>query len=719
MMHSRTGKEPRRYFSPAALLRPGWLAAASLGLLILLSSCSAQHSSPARGKQLETAQLAQQAGSPFAIATPAQLSGLLPPKSRQSSYVPSDLVQQGEAFNSTLPHNRVTAGSAGAQFSPDWDGGGDGVTGLSYAVYDFRIPGFDLNPSLQYAWITEPPDYDDAYFGLANWKKDRWDWYRAVPGGRLDFASLGDYFDFGGDLLVCVLLTGTAASELDWLRVASIPPAAALTASAAYGFVPLTVEFSAAGSTDPDGTIAEYRWDPEGDGSFDQTTGTDPLLQHTYQAPGDFQAAVRVIDNDGVSTDSTLPLSAFDTTYLTLGAAMIEDVANAVVVRPDGKLLIFGRRGNQSADKHQITVALLNPNGALEFVRVWSGGTDNDNVQDAILSGDGFVYTSGWSYPEGLVQKWTLDGELVWSKTLAGMTSNTFSQIGLSNGKLYCAGFGVPGGGNISAPVVCLNTDGVVNWTRIITSPQTCQFSGLATFSSIAIGNSSVMLCGYYVPGAGQPACGMYAAFGEDGALSASQLIGGDTATYAKGIAVRGFNFATTYVSGQHYDGVSSYEAFVSKIGGSTTVFNDPGFRLNAAGMQFMGTGELALALQCTQQPADQLGALALLRVDSSFSLQSGVLLSAAPGGGCRPYNISSYSGQGLIITGDQYGGLPTASSYAPASAASSLSWSDFTPSVLSPSLTTIDRPVELTELTDYEINRGSEFESFIFVQKN
>ena len=58
------------------------------------------------------------------------------------------------------------------------------------------------------------------------------------------------------------------------------PPTAAIQAVPAAGASPLTVNFSAAGSSDPEGQSLSYAWDLDGDGAFDDATSVAP--QFTY-----------------------------------------------------------------------------------------------------------------------------------------------------------------------------------------------------------------------------------------------------------------------------------------------------------------------------------------------------------------------------------------------------------------------------------------------------
>lgn len=59
-----------------------------------------------------------------------------------------------------------------------------------------------------------------------------------------------------------------------------------------------TVKLDASGSKDPDGSIAHYRWDLDGDGALEVDGGTTPTLTHKFSA-GVHHVAVQVTDNNG------------------------------------------------------------------------------------------------------------------------------------------------------------------------------------------------------------------------------------------------------------------------------------------------------------------------------------------------------------------------------------------------------------------------------------
>ena len=70
------------------------------------------------------------------------------------------------------------------------------------------------------------------------------------------------------------------------------------------------VAFDASGSTDPDGAIASYRWDLDGDGTFEADTGAEPKAVATYPLPGTVTVRLRVTDDRGAEAESVLDVTA-------------------------------------------------------------------------------------------------------------------------------------------------------------------------------------------------------------------------------------------------------------------------------------------------------------------------------------------------------------------------------------------------------------------------
>src|SRR5918999_302127 len=87
-------------------------------------------------------------------------------------------------------------------------------------------------------------------------------------------------------------------------------PIARGTATPDNGPAPLTVQFSSAGSVDPDGTALTYEWDFDGDGDTDST---EPNPTHVYETAGNYTALLRVTDQSGQTASDTIPVTVGNT----------------------------------------------------------------------------------------------------------------------------------------------------------------------------------------------------------------------------------------------------------------------------------------------------------------------------------------------------------------------------------------------------------------------
>lgn len=78
------------------------------------------------------------------------------------------------------------------------------------------------------------------------------------------------------------------------------PPAAAAAASPTSGVAPLTVAFSAAGSSDADGQLVSYVWT-----MAPGVTAGGASPQHTFTTPGTYVVSLTVTDDDGATASAT------------------------------------------------------------------------------------------------------------------------------------------------------------------------------------------------------------------------------------------------------------------------------------------------------------------------------------------------------------------------------------------------------------------------------
>jgi PKD repeat protein len=117
-------------------------------------------------------------------------------------------------------------------------------------------------------------------------------------------------------------------------------PVAVASASPDGGDVPLTVAFSSAGSTDPDGSIVAYSWD-FGDGST--SSAANPT--HVYTTGGPFVAMLTVTDNQGAQTSNLVLVQAMNPNQLPVAHASAEPTSG-----PAPLSVIFYASGSYDPD---------------------------------------------------------------------------------------------------------------------------------------------------------------------------------------------------------------------------------------------------------------------------------------------------------------------------------------------------------------------------------
>ena len=86
--------------------------------------------------------------------------------------------------------------------------------------------------------------------------------------------------------------------------VSQPPPIASFTATPTNGEAPLTVDFDATASSDPNGSIVSYNWDYD-DGSI---FGLGTVTSHEYTFPGSYTVTLTVTDNEGATASATTPV---------------------------------------------------------------------------------------------------------------------------------------------------------------------------------------------------------------------------------------------------------------------------------------------------------------------------------------------------------------------------------------------------------------------------
>jgi len=134
-------------------------------------------------------------------------------------------------------------------------------------------------------------------------------------------------------------------------------PIASFTASPTSGVAPLAVDFNASGSSDPDGSIASYKW------AFgDSTTGTGVITSHIYNSTGTYTARLTVTDNKGATGSAThiIEVAAYSPEPVPITFSGTGDVVTELFSLTEG-LATFEMRHTGSAN---FIVWLYNTDGA-------------------------------------------------------------------------------------------------------------------------------------------------------------------------------------------------------------------------------------------------------------------------------------------------------------------------------------------------------------------
>jgi flagellar hook assembly protein FlgD len=142
---------------------------------------------------------------------------------------------------------------------------------------------------------------------------------------------------------------------------------------------PASISFTGTG-IDPDGTIAKYEWDFNGDGTYDFSSTSSGATSFTYNSPGTFTAAFRVTDNDGKTGVDTVDITI--TIFATL-------TISTDTLRPPGTVNVNTTLGGSAP----VTVFLRNKAGqtvrtlvnnvtrnAGSYSDTWNGMDDNGAV---------------------------------------------------------------------------------------------------------------------------------------------------------------------------------------------------------------------------------------------------------------------------------------------------------------------------------------------------
>ncbi|MCC7479411.1 PKD domain-containing protein [bacterium] len=186
------------------------------------------------------------------------------------------------------------------------------------------------------------------------------------------------------------------------------PPVAALQSDSLGGNAPMTINFDASASMDPDGSIVSYEWDFDGDGAFlaGDTTAV-PTTSHLYDSSGDFNAAVRVTDDLGATDTASVlitigastnqaPVALFQPDYYFADAPLDVQIDASLSSDPDGNVVKYewdwdnnGSFEEDAGASAQVSHSFPNPGVYPVTLRVTDDGGDTDTVTVTLFSDNG------------------------------------------------------------------------------------------------------------------------------------------------------------------------------------------------------------------------------------------------------------------------------------------------------------------------------------------
>jgi len=110
--------------------------------------------------------------------------------------------------------------------------------------------------------------------------------------------------------LVVTYTTGYSAVKTRQITVLNSPPVADFDYSPEEPKVGQLVTFAADGSSDPDGSIASYAWDFDGDGVYEIQggPGSARTVVHMFSRDGNYNVTLTVTDNEGLSASRSRPI---------------------------------------------------------------------------------------------------------------------------------------------------------------------------------------------------------------------------------------------------------------------------------------------------------------------------------------------------------------------------------------------------------------------------
>ncbi len=174
------------------------------------------------------------------------------------------------------------------------------------------------------------------------------------PGTYAVALSVGDVF--GTESSVSRTLTVQEAGA------PNMPPTARFSVTPPAPAIGQQATFNGAASSDPEGPIARFQWDLDGDGTFEVNSGRNPTTSTSYAVPGEKLVSLRVTDARGASATLRRAVNVRTEPLPPLGAS----AAAAQKPRSRAAQLAFGARLSGRPDRgEQGSVRRRGPSASL------------------------------------------------------------------------------------------------------------------------------------------------------------------------------------------------------------------------------------------------------------------------------------------------------------------------------------------------------------------
>lgn len=261
--------------------------------------------------------------------------------------------------------------------------------------------------------------------------------------------------------------SATASVSID----VNSPPTAVANATPQSGEAPLEVQFSATGSSDPDGEIVSWEWNFGVGEGFQDYTPSEGAASYTYESAGDYTAVLRVTDDDGATDTASVPIHVTEIIVPQRGDwwAFGRDETHThrspytgpLIPQLDWKTYLGGQLAYQSAVLAQDGTAYItsmdgnlyaiNPNGTVE----WIFNTGGPLRGSAMVGRTGAVY---FGSDDGYFYAVDDTGSELWSYQISNLTTEAMcSPIQAPDGTIYI--------GSNQGVMYAFAENGVPKWT--------------------------------------------------------------------------------------------------------------------------------------------------------------------------------------------------------------------------------------------------------------